>query len=146
MKLIDKLFDVGKVKDIYGVKFKRLPVFKKYKYVLLRAYSIQTKIIPTKEIILPYINLKINGNLLIKNGYAWDGASGITIDTDSSIRGSLIHDSFYQLMREKYLRKKNRLAADEILRDTCIEDGMYKWRANIWFFCVRKFAGKYAGK
>lgn len=81
------------------------------------------------------------GLLWIKEGYAWDGASGPTIDTNTSMVGSCVHDVLYQAMRKKILDIKYRQKADEILRDICKEDGMYSWRADIWYYSVRKFAG-----
>jgi hypothetical protein len=33
-------------------------------------------------------------------GYAWNGPSGPTLDTRNFMRGSLVHDALYQLMRE----------------------------------------------
>jgi hypothetical protein len=47
-----------------------------------------------------YLEIRDGGLLVILSGYAWDGASGPTIDTDSTMRGSLVHDALYQLMRQ----------------------------------------------
>ena len=56
------------------------------------------------------------------------------------MRGALVHDALYQLMRQKLIGSEWRLYADELLRDLCIQDGMYQWRAKAWFRAVRKFA------
>jgi len=141
MKLLDKLFKVGKERIVNGIVYKRLPLFGKYKYILTEDYDIKVEL--NHAINHPFIILE-GGRLTIKKGYAWDGASGITIDTDSSMRGALIHDALYQLMREGLLDICNRDYADKLLRDICIEDGMYKWRAKYWYWCVSKFAEKYA--
>jgi hypothetical protein len=60
----------------------------------------------------------------ISKGYAWDGPSGPTIDTGNFMRGSLIHDALYQLMRTGNLPTSFRERADLLLRKTCIDDGM----------------------
>lgn len=76
------------------------------------------------------------GNLLIKRGYAWDGPSGPTIDTRSFLRGSLVHDVLYQLMREGHFPQNYRKYADDLLRQICLEDGMNKFRAwYVWKNC-----------
>jgi hypothetical protein len=110
-----------------------------YKYQLAEDYSIQTTI-TGYDIDIDFIKLTPAGMLTIKKGYAWDGASGPTIDTPSTFRGSLVHDALYQLMREDLIGQHNRIIADCYLRDICIEDGMWKWRANLWYNGVRKFA------
>ena len=78
--------------------------------------------------------------LLIKEGYAWDGASGPTIDTPSSMRGSLVHDALYQLMRLGLISENNRDYADSLLKKICLEDGMNKVRAKLWQTMVNLFA------
>ena len=46
------------------------------------------------------------------------------------MRGSLVHDALYQLMREDHLdHTKYRAAADQLLHDICMEDGMPAVRA-----------------
>lgn len=55
------------------------------------------------------------------------------------MRGSLVHDALYQLMREGILdHKKDREAADELLREICKEDGMSSIRAWWVYQGVRK--------
>ena len=49
------------------------------------------------------------------------------------MRGSLVHDALYQLIREKKIKEDQRKRADEILREICLEDGMSKIRA-WWVF------------
>lgn len=86
----------------------------------------------------------VMGVLTIRIGYAWDGPSGLTWDTESSIRGSAVHDALYQLMRLEALPLTRRWFIDNLLRDICIEDGMYKWRASMWRYFVGKFGEKHA--
>ena len=116
----------------------------RYKYELLLTVAIDTEI-KDLEINTKYIVLWIGGRLFIKERYAWDGASGPTWDDKTNMRGSLIHDALYQLIREGHLgRAKWRKYADELLRDICIEDGMNKWRAGLWYWAVRTFGVKYS--
>jgi len=55
------------------------------------------------------------------------------------MRGSLVHDGCYQLMREKLLPARKRRPADELLRLICLEDGMSRVRADYVFHAVRAF-------
>jgi len=80
------------------------------------------------------------GYLTILKGYAWDGASGPTFDTKSSMRGGMIHDAIYLLIRQGLLAKEAKHIADEILRFVCERDGMWKWRAGAWYIAVDKLA------
>lgn len=57
------------------------------------------------------------------------------------MRGSLVHDALYQLMRERHLDyKEHRQYADELLRDICLEDGMSRVRAWWVYQAVHIFA------
>jgi hypothetical protein len=87
-----------------------------------------------------FITLTPEGELIIRSGYAWDGPSGPTFDTPSSIRGSLVHDALYQLLRAELLPIDARDIADQELYRICVEDGMWKWRARLWLRAVRKCA------
>jgi hypothetical protein len=52
----------------------------------------------------------------------------------------LVHDALYQLMRQGYLdREVYREVADGLFRDLCIEDGVSKFRAWIWYWGVFNF-------
>jgi hypothetical protein len=88
----------------------------------------------------PYIIL-VCGCLMVKEGYAWDGPSGPTVDTVTFLRGSLVHDALYQLIREGLVEKSLRIEADRLLRRVCIEDGMNKIRAWYVYRFVRAFGG-----
>jgi hypothetical protein len=80
-----------------------------------------------------------NGVLTIRAGYAWDGASGPTVDTKNSMRGGLVHDALYQAMREGLLPRELKPDADQLLYETCIADGMLKARAWLWKRAVLRF-------
>lgn len=94
------------------------------------------RVIPTE-----WVSLDLTGLLTLKAGYAWDGPSGPTVDTPSFMRGSLVHDALNQLMREEHLPAKTyRKTADEILREMCVEDGMWPVRAFWVYHAVRRFS------
>jgi hypothetical protein len=112
-----------------------------YKYQLKEMYRITIDIKPVSPINTDYIQLDTDGNLTISKGYAWDGPSGPTIDTLSFMRASLVHDAFYQLMREGCLDHKiYRDPSDRLLQKMCIEDGMWRLRAWWVYQGVRLFA------
>lgn len=113
-----------------------------FKYKLERDYEIN---LPDKfshpGIISPFIIL-VGNKLRIRAGYRWDGPSGPTLDIPSFMRGSLVHDVLYQLIREQYLSKNLRREADKLLRRHCIEDGMSRIYAYIVYKAVRLFGAK----
>ena len=52
----------------------------------------------------PYLFCISESKVIVRRGYAWDGASGPTIDTKDSMKATLIHDVLYQVMREGGLK------------------------------------------
>ena len=104
---------------------------KKYKYQLLEPCVVDAGIFPEQGIVTMFLTLGRNGVLNIRDGYAWDGPSGPTIDTETFMRGSLVHDACYQLIRDGHLGYQHKTVADELLRKICIEDGMSLYRA--WY-------------
>lgn len=119
----------------------------RYKYATLRQQSVETEIYPEVEICGAngFVYLKERGVLMAQKGYHWDGASGPTFDTSSTMRASLFHDCLYQLLREKQLDVDDyRKDADELLYRLMREDGAWRWRARLWLWAVRWFAGKAA--
>ena len=101
-----------------------------YKYQVNQDYITKISITPDNSVNSDYIDLGIDGELTIKKGYAWDGPSGPTFDTLNFMRGSLVHDALYQLMRNGHLDKdKHREPADRLLQQMCKEDGMSSIRA-----------------
>jgi len=113
-----------------------------YKYQLEEPYMLTISIRPAQDIATSFVLLSMAGELTVRSGYAWDGPSGPTVDTPNFMRGSLVHDALYQLMRENHLdHHLHREAADKLLRDICIEDGMPHWQAQAVYMAVRGFAG-----
>ena len=111
-----------------------------WKYRLYSDETYDTNIFPTKLVKTEFIHLGMNGVLVVKRGYVWDGASGPTIDTKNTMLASLIHDALYQLMRGTYISREWRQNADQIMHDILIDKGMSKFRAKIWYRAVRKAA------
>jgi len=107
-----------------------------YKYQLAEPGAFNVGIIPPESIVTPFICLSARGNLYINGGYAWDGATGFP-DIPSIMRGSLVHDALYQLMRLGHLPPTCRAQADAMLHRCCLEDGMFKPMAWAVFKAVR---------
>ena len=89
---------------------------------------------PAVDISTDWISLSKEGILSIRSGYAWDGPSGPTIDTKNTMRGSLVHDALYQLMREGHISdaEEVRILADDELDAILKEDGMSSFRRWLW--------------
>ena len=126
-----------------------------YKYILYNNFICQTHIqakerkfgYPRLIVDHPYIKLWDNGCLFVKYGYTWDGPSGAAIDTENFMEESLVHDVFYQIIREKLLIKnigysyddlKN--MADKELYYIICRNGMNTIRA-LWVYNFVKFFG-----
>lgn len=120
-----------------SIKYRSL---KGYKYMLMEDYQIQTAVL-CKSIKTKYFEITPTGLLTIKAGYCWDGPSGPTIDTKNFMRGSLVHDALYQLMRLGAIHQSYREYTDNLLARICREDGMSSVRS--WWVLkgVRWFAG-----
>ena len=111
-----------------------------YKYQLKADYVSDIGITPDSPIDMEYVALSEGGEITIRNGYAWDGPSGPTIDTLNFMRGSLVHDALYQLMRERKLDADAcKDYADRILQRMCRDDGMSSLRAWGVYQAVRFF-------
>jgi hypothetical protein len=107
-----------------------------YKYQLAKTYACKTPILGA-SVSAEFYDLHPDGLLVIKQGYAWDGASGPTLDTAASMRPSLVHDVFCQMMRAgelDYYRWQNDVNA--FFKTQCMEDGMWAWRAALWHAAV----------
>lgn len=89
---------------------------------------------------LPDIEFKFlkieGGRLYIGANYAWDGASGPALDSKKAMRPSLVHDAFYQLMREGILPVAYKKIADDIFYELLKENKMWAPRARVWYRAV----------
>lgn len=116
----------------------KIMLFKKgFKYQLEEKYSILTPIVGY-DIDTTWVRLKPNGKLILREGFAWDGSSGPTIDTKTCKRASAEHDAFYRLMRYNELPRALRKQADILYHDRCLEDGMWKVKAWWRYRALRK--------
>ena len=126
----------------------KLKYQKGYKYKVYETFVTHIPIYPDEDIVTDFIMLRKDGGLTVKSGYTWDGASGPTKDGKGNMRGSLLHDVPYQLMRMGLLPLMWRGVADDILKEVCILDSKWKRlskvRYSIWHWAVRKFALKSA--
>jgi len=115
---------------------------KGYKYQLTTDYATTMSIKPDSDIITDYIELSSKGQLMIKKAYAWNGPSGPTFDSLNFMRGSLVHDALYQLMRAVELDSEQfRMPVDKLLQKMCKEDGMSSLRA-WWVYQGVRLAGE----
>ena len=118
-----------------------------YRYQLADDYSLSLEIKPPADLSVDgFLFLSTEGRLTIKKGYAWDGPSGPTVHSRTFMRGSLVHDALYQLMRHGKLdRDRYREPADRLLQALCREDGMSRARA-WWVYTGVRVAGASAAR
>ena len=124
--------------------YKKLP---KHKYELVKPYpyytgfdKLGTEVKIKKKIRIDYLALETNGFLKFEKGFAWDGPTNPGIDTLNTMRGSLVHDGIYRLIRQGGLKSDPyRILADKLLRKICREDGMFWFRALYIYIGVRLF-------
>lgn len=113
-----------------------------YNYALESDYIRYTNIRPTGTIFIPgFVYLYKDGRLVLKAGYAWNGAT-LAPDNKYTLEASLVHDALYQLMGEGILALSWKDAADTELKNIIIEKGGWEIVANIFYFAVSKF-GRY---
>lgn len=110
-----------------------------YKYQLVKDYSLQTELKLRNNFDLDWLSISSTGLLTVKKGYAWDGPSGPVAHSSTIMRGSLVHDALYQLIREEVLADDDRKYADKLLKDICLEDGMNSVKAWFVYQAVRVF-------
>jgi len=109
---------------------------KGWKYQLEELHAAQTPVVGC-TVINDYFQLLPDGKLKIYRGYAWDGPSGPTYDTKSSMSPSLVHDVFCQCMRAGWVSyDKWQNTINEFFRKQCVECGMWEWRAALWYAAV----------
>tara|TARA_R110001632_G_scaffold48655_1_gene122487 strand:+ start:4059 stop:4457 length:399 start_codon:yes stop_codon:yes gene_type:complete len=129
------------MKLIEGVDYKKVKHLT-YSYEIIKKYEHQMPVY-SRTFFNDYLSLTIDGKLLIGTGYMWDGASGPAIDCSLNMRGSLVHDALYQLIKENCLPLSFRRHADKIFYNILREDGMSWIRAKVYYRAVRMFGGKF---
>jgi len=107
-----------------------------YKYITAHEFEIN---VPFNHVVkTKYISL-YDGILTIRENYAWDGASGLSLDTPSSMIPALVHDALYQLMRSGDLPQDCKDKVDRLFYDLLIKHGMNTIRAWYWYQAVKVF-------
>ena len=120
---------------------------KGYKYQLKTDYTHPRPIFTVISALveLPFIQVDLCGIMTIRAGYAWDGASGPTVDCESSMTPSLVHDAGYQLGRSGYYAGFEKSARkwwdDEFYQMLCDRD-FNLGRAYLYHKAVRHFAAR----
>lgn len=119
-----------------------------YKYTLMHDWSYPTGVTYERDVEVEggWVRLMRDGTIHLSKDYHWDGPSGPAIDTQNFMRGSLVHDGFYQMLRSGIFGepggkqwKRYRKASDKVLRNMCKQDGMgffrraWVYRALRWF-------------
>ena len=116
-----------------------------YKYQLVATHAQPVRLEPMPAALAldhEFLAITRDGWLIVKEGYAWDGPSGPTVDTPDFMRGSLVHDALYQLMRDHFLDADiYKEQADSLLVHICKEDGMNALRRWYVYLGVR-FGGR----
>ncbi len=93
----------------------------------------------------PFVTMDAGGTLLIHAWYSWDGPSFIPGHARRMIRGSLVHDALYQLIRDECFPVESRIRwtvareADVLMRRLFIADGTPVILAWFFFAVIRLF-------
>lgn len=117
----------------------------KYKYLVTKAVTYETRVRAKSDTAIEdgsgnlLVLLAPSGLLTVYPGYAWDGPSGPTIDTDDWFDASLVHDILYQMMRRRLLPVSKRRLADREMHRILLESQMPRARAWWSFWAVRIF-------
>jgi hypothetical protein len=110
-------------------------------------YSLIVDIAPIADIHTPLVSLVREGDkarLTIRRFFCWDGCSGPTIDDDTNMRGCMIHDALYYLLRMGMLDLGWRYAVDRELYKAMLQDCAPRFRATYYQWAVNEFALKAA--
>ena len=76
---------------------------KGFKYQIAEELILQTSFRPESNIYSDFCCLTMTGELLLRRGFAWDGASGPVVDRKSNMIAGAGHDGLYRLMRKGLL-------------------------------------------
>ena len=125
--------------DTSYINQKKIFYSRGYKYQLREDYCIQLGIYPKEDIITDFLRLYKSGLLFFRKGYAWDGCSGPTWDDKTNMRGGLVHDGGYQLLRLGLLPQRYKAYFDFKFKEICLEDHMLKLRADYYYMAVNKW-------
>jgi len=118
-----------------SIKYQSL---KRYKYRLYETTQWQTKI-KGYSINTDYIQISPNGLMIIREGYCWDGPSGISFDTPTFMKSSLFHDAGYQLIRMRLLPVIEKQIIDFLMKEINESVGMCDIRVTYTYEAVKQF-------
>lgn len=114
------------------------------RFQVAQDYQLPISILPSKAVYTELISLDEAGNLTIRAGYAWDGATGLPGTPPDLIRGSLVHDALYQLIRSGSISSEYRDQADRILQSIVLEDSGDHAFAEVVYQAVHLLGAPYA--
>lgn len=106
-----------------------------YKYRLAETFIIKTNI-KGRGFKHELFSLDDDGNLTIVKGYLWDGVSGPTWDTKSTMISGLVHDAFYQSIRLELIPIYIKHEIDALFYGLMIEHEVWKIRARYFYIAV----------
>ncbi len=89
-----------------------------YRYQLTRQYEQWVAfagVFPVNPGGNAFVSLTIDGLLIMRAGYAWDGASGPAYNDKAFVRSSGVHDALCQLWELGVIDDAGRAAADRLL-------------------------------
>lgn len=108
-----------------------------YKYQLRENAIAESRVRPCELVQHEYFAIDTDGLILVRRGYAWDGASSIAVDTPGTIYASLFHDVLYQAIRLYLLEHSFRNDADLTYYDLCVAGGVNRVRAYYHYLGLR---------
>lgn len=116
---------------------------KGYKYQLAETEIVQTPLLGY-DIDIHLIRLTTDGLLTTQADFAWDGASGPTLDTDDTYTPSLVHDVFAKLIRLKLLPRSCVKTINKFLNKMLKDRGMNWFRRRYWMIGLWLTGGSFA--
>ena len=114
----------------------------KYKYQLLESFTKKLNY-PFPDVESDFFTIKDN-IIYIKKFYSWDGASGPTIDSKTSMIAGLVHDCLYQSINTNLMDPSYKATADKEFLSILLENHMNKFRAYSWYFFLGLFGKVYS--
>ena len=115
-----------------------------YKYQLTEQLLFETDIRPGRNVRSRWVELDKCGILRVREGFAWDGASGPVFDRLANMRGGCIHDALYYLMRNGHIPRNLWRAADLEYAKALREDGAWRITVAVDLFGLKLAAGRAA--
>lgn len=109
-----------------------------YKYQSRNDMIVKTFIYPKQDIVTDLIILRTDSWMWVSRYFAWDGCSGLAIDTDTNMRGGLFHDACAALMRMDKIPLECKLLSNDLIRRLMIEDGAFEFRAKVYELVLDK--------